>query len=81
MLGHEALADSMAGVQGAVPHHLVLEGLTASVAISDFPAVTATADHVFVVLKLENSFRRPRDLQRSSNKMTTRSARRRITWF
>ena len=51
MLGHVALADSMARVQGAVPHHVVLEGLPAPVAISDFPAVTATADHAFVVLK------------------------------
>ena len=51
MLAHAALADSMAEVQGAVPHHVVLEGLPASVAIPDFAAVTATADQAFVVLQ------------------------------
>ena len=41
----------MAEVQGAVPHHVVLEGLPASVAIPDFAAVTATADQALVVLQ------------------------------
>ena len=41
----------MAEVQCAVPHHVVLEGLPASVAIPDFPAITATADHTFVFLQ------------------------------
>ena len=41
----------MAEVQGAVPHHVVLEGLPASAAIPDFPSITATADHTFVVLQ------------------------------
>ena len=41
----------MAEIQGAMPHHVILEWLPASVAIPDFAAVTATADHAFAVLK------------------------------
>ena len=39
----------MGEVQGAVPHHVVLEGLTITVAITDSAAVTATADQAFSV--------------------------------
>ena len=49
MLGHATLANSMAEVRVAVPHHVVLEGLPVTVAIDDSAAVTATADQGFSV--------------------------------
>ena len=58
MLGHAALADSMTEVQGAVPHHVVLEGLPTSIAVPDFATVTATADQAFVVLQFAELFQK-----------------------
>lgn len=58
MLGHAALTDPMAEVQGAVPHHVILEWLPASVAIPDLAAVAATADQAFAVLKFAELFQK-----------------------
>ena len=56
MFIHASLADSVAEIQAAVPHHVILKGLPGPIAIANFSAVTAAADQAAILLQSAEFF-------------------------